>query len=540
MGSAASSSEEKYAPSADEEAEHVPGGDEDYDVSAAAAAAFLKAIRPVVDELPEDQRDGAEAALWAAAGQIYHDRDDEVAALDAELREARARAVALPNKFACASASTATARVVLVSSRVPDQEDLVAALEKALGVDVAASTDVTGNLRHGGDWTLETDDVDAADTYFDAAALAYAAVDRDAWVDCGAADGELRVVVHARLGDLIHTPGWKSLRASTAAGAHLRNALRVVAGLRARRPERRVRALILSDSPAETVAATLEGLDVGIHVGGARRDGASHLVDGRTVGLENDFDVSFHGAGHPFVALHCMAAADLLLWPETCGNPWPAVPKTGHPKPGHRRLKPTATMKRCSHMALFARELSLRGVPRGLPVPLDATAVDAGVEELLGSGFPAEPLDATAVDGNSGRSAPARALPRRPGQSTNHLERLDAWLTNVSAPPPAHWRVRSPDDLDNRTDHVLSHSGYKDVWLSRLRDGRRVVVKTLHHEGAFEFGDRASDIAYFELLFLEGLRGEPGIPKLFGAYETPTHVVWVTSNGGGPVATGKR
>ena len=115
-------------------------------------------------------------------------------------------------------------------------------------------------------------------------------------------------------------------------------------------------------------------------------------------------------------------------------------------------------------------------------------------------------------------------------ETTKHLERLDAWLTNASAPPPIHWRVRSPDDLDNRTDHVLSHSGYKDVWLSRLRDGRRVVVKTLHHEGAFEFGDRASNIAYFELLFLEGLRGEPGIPELFGAYETPTHVVWATSN----------
>ena len=121
-------------------------------------------------------------------------------------------------------------------------------------------------------------------------------------------------------------------------------------------------------------------------------------------------------------------------------------------------------------------------------------------------------------------------------KSTKHLERLDAWLTNASAPPPIHWRVRSPDDLDNRTDHM--HSGYKDVWLSQLRDGRRVVVKTLHHEGAFEFGDRASDIAYFELLFLEGLRGEPGIPELFGAYETPTHVVWATSNGGGRVATG--
>ena len=123
-------------------------------------------------------------------------------------------------------------------------------------------------------------------------------------------------------------------------------------------------------------------------------------------------------------------------------------------------------------------------------------------------------------------------------ETTKHLERLDAWLTNASAPPPTHWRVRSPDDLDNRTDHVLSHSGYKDVWLSQLRDGRRVVVKALRREGAFEFGDRASDIAYFELLFLEGLRGEPGIPKLFGAYKTPTHVIWATSNGGGRVATG--
>ena len=114
-------------------------------------------------------------------------------------------------------------------------------------------------------------------------------------------------------------------------------------------------------------------------------------------------------------------------------------------------------------------------------------------------------------------------------ETIKHLERLDAWLTNASA-PPTHWRVRSPDDLDNRTDHVLSHSGQKDVWLSQLRDGRRVVVKALRQEGAFKFGDRASDVAYFELLFLEGLRGEPGIPELFGAYETPTHVVWATSN----------
>ena len=126
-------------------------------------------------------------------------------------------------------------------------------------------------------------------------------------------------------------------------------------------------------------------------------------------------------------------------------------------------------------------------------------------------------------------------------EAIKHLERLDAWLTNASA-PPTHWRVRSPDDLDNRTDHELEHGGLKHVLLSQLRDGRRVVVKAVRflrrQKGPFEFGDRASDIAYFELLFLEGLRGEPGIPELFGAYETPTHVVWAMSNGGGRVATG--
>ncbi|KAK7241990.1 hypothetical protein SO694_0001829 [Aureococcus anophagefferens] len=225
-----------------------------------------------------------------------------------------------------------------------------------------------------------------------AAAEAYAAVDRDALVDCGAADGELRVVVHVRLGDLLHpnlsvnASAEVSLLEMRVAGARLRNALRVVAALRARLPARRVRALILSDSPPETVAATLEGLDVRIHVGGARRDDASRLVDGRTAGLENDFDVSFHGAGHPLVALHCMATADLLLGPEHCGTPW-APRRILAMGADHAEKNPG----RCSNMVQFACALSARGACRGLPAtPLDATAVDAGIDTFLGSGAQAQ------------------------------------------------------------------------------------------------------------------------------------------------------
>ncbi|OGV31857.1 MAG: hypothetical protein A2020_04030, partial [Lentisphaerae bacterium GWF2_45_14] len=57
--------------------------------------------------------------------------------------------------FACGLASSDTG-LMLVSS-----------LENISGINFAASTDATGNLSAGGDWTLETDDVDLADTYFD-------------------------------------------------------------------------------------------------------------------------------------------------------------------------------------------------------------------------------------------------------------------------------------------------------------------------------------------------------------------------------------
>lgn len=47
-------------------------------------------------------------------------------------------------------------------------EELIATLEELTGIDFAASDDPTGNVDDSGDWLLETDDVDAAATYFDA------------------------------------------------------------------------------------------------------------------------------------------------------------------------------------------------------------------------------------------------------------------------------------------------------------------------------------------------------------------------------------
>jgi len=138
--------------------------------------------------------------------------------------------------------------------------------------------------------------------------------------------------------------------------------------------------------------------------------------------------------------------------------------------------------------------------------------------------------------GGGARSTTAPALER--------LRLIDAWLTGRSAGPPAHWRVRSPRDLTD--DHeILVESKQKEVnasWLAPATANATlvpVVVKALHKAGPFAFGHRESDIAYFELLYLEFLRGEAGIPVLYGGWTTPSHVVWVTWNGGRPVAQGR-
>ena len=48
-----------------------------------------------------------------------------------------------------------------------DGVDIVNEIENLAGVNVAASDDMTGNISAGGDWVLETDNIDVRDVYFD-------------------------------------------------------------------------------------------------------------------------------------------------------------------------------------------------------------------------------------------------------------------------------------------------------------------------------------------------------------------------------------
>lgn len=66
---------------------------------------------------------------------------------------------------------TADGRIDLLGCDIASGEmgaELIETLERLTGLDFAASDDATGNAAHGGDWLLETDDVDLIGDYFDA------------------------------------------------------------------------------------------------------------------------------------------------------------------------------------------------------------------------------------------------------------------------------------------------------------------------------------------------------------------------------------
>ncbi|KAH8082976.1 hypothetical protein JL720_8486 [Aureococcus anophagefferens] len=112
------------------------------------------------------------------------------------------------------------------------------------------------------------------------------------------------------------------------------------------------------------------------------------------------------------------------------------------------------------------------------------------------------------------------------------LARVDAWLADGASPPPRHWAVRGPGDVAAAST-FLAGKGQKEVRASRLADGgAKVVVKALKRGGAFRFWP------YLELIYLEFLRGEPGVPELLGGWATATSVVWVVRDAGRAVATG--
>ena len=116
--------------------------------------------------------------------------------------------------------------------------------------------------------------------------------------------------------------------------------------------------------------------------------------------------------------------------------------------------------------------------------------------------------------------------------------------------PPAWWRVRRREDVKDARGEVVTldgkdasnmHGIHKNVKVARIRvDGADadVVVKWQTDNGAKKdvFGE-----FYTELLYLEHMRGQPGVPELHGAWyvgerRNAPHYAYVVADCGAPVA----
>ena len=107
---------------------------------------------------------------------------------------------------------------------------------------------------------------------------------------------------------------------------------------------------------------------------------------------------------------------------------------------------------------------------------------------------------------------------------------LARWVDRTGPAPPS-WTVTSPKDA-TVGDEV--HAG-KIKKVSRATvdlGGSSAVVKTIEQK-------EGGGTLLMELLFLEALRGAPGIPDLYGAWFDDERVTYVVGDGGEPVARKK-
>ena len=110
---------------------------------------------------------------------------------------------------------------------------------------------------------------------------------------------------------------------------------------------------------------------------------------------------------------------------------------------------------------------------------------------------------------------------------------IDVFFQNSTAPDT--WTVRSRNDLTGPITELYDKA--KHVSRAHVK-GRRVVVKTGGRHGLSN-EDQGAGVLYFELLYLEALRGAPGIPELLGAWVEDGNVTYVVRDCGQAIGAGR-
>jgi len=108
---------------------------------------------------------------------------------------------------------------------------------------------------------------------------------------------------------------------------------------------------------------------------------------------------------------------------------------------------------------------------------------------------------------------------------------LDRWWTTGAAPPG--WTVARAMDVDGPWRQIGKQANAKQVYRASV-GGLPVVVKMSQKSS-----DSGGGTLYLEILYLAALRGEPGIPKLYGVWRDGEHVVYVVGDCGDPIGMGE-
>ena len=149
---------------------------------------------------------------------------------------------------------------------------------------------------------------------------------------------------------------------------------------------------------------------------------------------------------------------------------------------------------------------------------------------------------------------PSRGEPRAGSRFVERAAAIDVWFRQHSREyraahkgnklfTPPHWTVRKSDDVPRPWREIGNQSLAKRVFRARVGN-RSVVVKRAigvrsgARRGEPKGADLGGSVIYLELVYLEALRGEPGVPELLGGWFDGPHVYYVLGDGGERIGRG--
>ena len=151
-------------------------------------------------------------------------------------------------------------------------------------------------------------------------------------------------------------------------------------------------------------------------------------------------------------------------------------------------------------------------------------------------------LLATAAAANRGcrgnRCPDATPAPTASDPRVRRADALNRWFATIEhlparARPLEGWTISHRRDIQG-TLRLVTRGNAKQVLRGGTYRNRSVIVKG---SSANHTRDKLGDAVHLELVYLESLRGAPGVPELLGAWREGEHVWYAVADGGRPIGT---